>query len=67
MQIVNIHKCSKGHFFTSNTCPFCGDSTSTPLEVREGDCVKCGQLCADGTYACNEPEPLYNIITSITK
>lgn len=58
MVVKNINKCSKGHYFFENVCPFCGENACKKVEVRVGDCIKCGQLCPDGAYACNNPEPM---------
>lgn len=61
MKVSNINKCANSHYFVEEVCPFCGANATEKLEAREGDCVKCGQLCPDGAYGCNEPEPM-NIV-----
>jgi ribosomal protein L37AE/L43A len=56
-----INKCEKRHYFLKDVCPFCEKRSIGTRELRKGDCVKCGQLCADGAYACYEPSPIRTI------
>lgn len=52
-----IYRCTAGHFFLSETCPFCGQSKVQEIEYRSGDCIRCGNLCPEHAYGCNENEP----------
>jgi hypothetical protein len=48
-----IHSCEAGHFFIEEQCPFCGAQGSKSYPFREGDCVKCGNLCPVYAYGCD--------------
>ncbi len=59
MDTKKIYVCAeKHHYVTEGRCPFCGKEFVEALELRSGDCVKCGQLCPDGAYACNDSSPI---------
>ncbi len=53
-----INKCKNGHFYIGDHCPHCGESKVEELEIRDGDCIFCGQLCPDGAYGCQTPDPI---------
>lgn len=53
-----INMCKNGHYFLEGVCPHCGEPVVETLELRKGDCIRCGQLCPDGAYACHEPVPV---------
>ncbi len=59
MEEKKIYVCiNKHHYLEGGKCPFCGADYVKVEELRAGDCVKCGQLCPDGAYACNESLPI---------
>lgn len=55
---MKIYKCKNGHYSIKQLCPICGKNVVECFELRNGDCVACGQLCQDGAYACDKPEPI---------
>lgn len=61
MKVLKIFKCSNGHYFKTDVCPYCGGAIEKEYEQREGDCIDCGQLCPAEAYCCNSPVPINDI------
>ena len=57
--IKSILKCKNGHYFLNvSICPYCGEQYRETVNYREGDCIKCGQLCPGYAYGCISPKAI---------
>lgn len=57
--VDQILRCPNGHYFVETSqCPHCGAEACDAFELREGDCVYCGELCPGYAYGCTLPTPL---------
>ena len=54
-----INRCENNHcWISSDRCPFCNKKAIEKIEMQQGDCVSCGQLCPVYAYCCTNPAPI---------